>query len=178
MWKLLTASAVSFVALSVSLPAVADQEFHTLRLPLTALGAPGHPDLRAGHVIDIHSDSDNTAGHELYQVSGAAPLTDYTIVLDLNLSGCGGPGPMVPFANGVVLSTDARGNGNASTVLTQDDLAGVVGLNLGISWRLVVGPTVFVDPGSGLPLAVGGVSAYSTGDCVPVFIDDNQNGRP
>ncbi len=158
--------------------ATADQEFHTVRLPLLSTGAVGHPALRSGHVIDIHSDGDATAGHELYMVNGAAPHTPYTVVLDLNLSGCGGPGPMLPFANGVVVTTDDRGNGTGSVFLSQDELAGVVGLTLGISWRLVVGPQIVIEPTTGLPIALGGVTAYTTGACIPVFIDDNANGRP
>jgi hypothetical protein len=164
--------------LAAGSPATADQEFHTVRLSLLATGASGHPALRSGHVIDIHSDGDSTAGHELYMVSGAAPNTAYSVVLDLNLSGCGGPGPMLPFANGVVVTTDARGNGTGSVFLSQEQLAGVVGLTLGITWRLVVGPTIVIEPTTGLPIAIGGVTAYTTGACIPVFIDDNANGQP
>jgi len=170
-------SSVALVAtLALTAPALADQEFHTVRLPWIATGAAGHPELRSGHVIDIHSDGDSTAGHELYMVNGAAPLTGYTVVLDLNLSGCGGPGPMLPFANGVVIQTDEHGKGTDSIFLSQDDLAGVVGLTLGISWRLVVDPTIVIEPTTGLPIALGGVSAYTSGPCIPVFIDDNLNG--
>jgi hypothetical protein len=53
-----------------------------------------------------------------------------------------------------------------------------VGLTLGISWRLVVNPTIVIEPSSGLPIAIGGVTAYTTGACIPVFIDDNANGQP
>ena len=178
MRRKMTFGAVLALTIAFATPAVADQEFHTIRLPWIATGAPGHPELRSGHVIDIHSDGDSTAGHELYMVNGAAPLTDYSVVLDLNLSGCAGPGPMLPFANGVVVSTDSHGKGTASIFLSQDDLAGVVGLTLGISWRLVVGPTIVIEPTTGLPIALGGVTAYTSGECVPVFIDDNQNGAP
>jgi hypothetical protein len=164
--------------LSAGSPATADQEFHTVRLPLQSTGAVGHPPLRSGHVIDIHSDGDATAGHELYMVNGAAPNTPYSVVLDLNLSGCGGPGPMLPFANGVVVTTDAHGSGTGSVFLSQDQLSLVVGLTLGISWRLVVNPQIVIEPTTGLPIAIGGVTAYTTGACIPVFIDDNANGQP
>src|SRR5262245_40978552 len=93
--------AILLCALAGSIPSAhADQEFHSVRLPLVATGAPGHPVLKAGHVIDIHSDGDRPAGHELYMVNGAAPATGYSVVLDLNFGGCGAPGPIVPFANG------------------------------------------------------------------------------
>jgi hypothetical protein len=170
----------AMVATLVVLPqsGSADQEFHSVRLPLLATGAVGHPELRSGHVMDIHSDGDSTAGHELYMVNGAAPNTGYSVVLDLNLSGCGGPGPMLPFANGVVVTTDDRGNGTGSVFLSQEDLTLVVGFTLGISWRLVVNPTIAIEPTTQLPIALGGTTAYTTGACIPVFIDNNQNGQP
>lgn len=170
--------AIFAALLAAGSPATADQEFHTVRLPWLATGAPGHPPLRAGHVIDIHSDSDATAGHELYMVNGAAPNTPYTVVLDINLSGCGGPGPLLPFANGVVVTTDDQGKGTGSVFLGQEQLRIVVGLTLGITWRLVVNPQIVIEPGTGLPIALGGLSAYTSGACTPVFIDDNTNGQP
>ena len=171
-------SALLVTLLALPSSGAADQEFQSVRLPLLATGAAGHPPLRSGDVIDIHSDGDSTAGHELYMVNGAAANAAYSVVLDLNLSGCDGPGPMLPFANGVIVTTDDRGNGTGSVFLSQDQLAGVVGLTLGISWRLVVNPVIVIEPTTGLPIAIGGTTAYTTGGCIPVFIDDNQNGRP
>jgi hypothetical protein len=100
------------------------------------------------------------------------------VVLDLNFGGCSAPGPTVPFANGVVVTTDAHGNGTGSVFLSQDQLNQVAGLTLGIVWRLVVNPTIVFNTDLMLPLAIGGTTAYTTQTCIPVFIDDNENGQP
>ena len=62
----------------------ADQVFHSERLPLflTQDGADaGHPQLRSGHVVDIHPNGPVNGAHERYMVNGAKPNHNYQVVL-------------------------------------------------------------------------------------------------
>src|SRR6266542_1717276 len=87
-----TLSRVRVAALALLLApitlALADQDFHTERLPfsLTAEGAaaePPHPTLRSGHVVDIHANGPQIGALERYVINGARPNSSYDVVLEL-----------------------------------------------------------------------------------------------
>jgi hypothetical protein len=139
-------------------PAFADQSQHTdhLALSVTAAGAAaGHPELRSGQVVNTHTSGSVNFAIEDYMVNGAKPGTAYAVVLLLFAGSCSGP-LAFPFANGVVLSTDAQGNAHGQAKITPDDVAsfGLHDTDWGITWTLVA----------------GGVAAYTT-DCSQVHID-------
>src|SRR5436309_12593871 len=89
--------------------ATADMFFHTSHAVLTPIG---NEPLRSGFVNDMHAEGGVVAAHEVYQLNGALPDTDY--VMTLHLYGadatCSGPGlAVLP----TTISTNAAGNGEA-----------------------------------------------------------------
>jgi hypothetical protein len=138
-------------------PVLADQSFHTTRLPvaLTSDGdAAGHPTLRAGQVVDIHANGPVVFAIENYLLNGAKPMTSYAVVLDFYFGSCDGP-LVFPFPNGVTLTTDAEGNAQGQARLAPDAVDPAFrDTDWGIVWT-------FVD---------GSVAAYKTA-CADVHID-------
>jgi len=117
---------------------VADQVFHSQRLSfsLTAAGVlDGHPELRSGHVVDIHANGPQIGALERYMINGAKPNTSYQVILHVFDGGCeGDPFGLIPTA---ILETDAHGNAHGQAVFTPEQLAPFAGMVFGIRWTLV-----------------------------------------
>jgi hypothetical protein len=111
--RILVLAAVSAAALLALAPtALADQAFHTLKAPLSAVGnAP----LRSGWVSDSHANGPIIGAHEEYHVNGASPDTTYQVVIQFypGVTGCPGGAVAIPTAS---FTTNASGNGNADWV--------------------------------------------------------------
>jgi len=147
--RIFVLAVVSFAALlALATPALADQAFHTLKAPLSAVGnAPLH----SGWVSDSHANGPIIGAHEEYHVSGASPNTTYQVVIQFyaGVTGCPGGAVALPTAS---FTTNASGNGNAKWVFPGGPPAPIT-QNSAI-WQLV-GP--------------GNVVAYQT-DCQLVLI--------
>jgi hypothetical protein len=158
--RVVAALAAGLLLLSVGVaPVAADQSNHTehLRVSLTAAGAAsGYPELRAGQVVNIHAQGPTVFAIEDYLLNGAMPSTSYDVVLGFYAGSCSGPFAF-PFANGVVLATDAHGDAHGQARITPGEVAsfGLHDTDWGIVWT-------FVDP--------SGVVAYAT-PCTDVHID-------
>ena len=148
------------LALLVSAPPVfADQSFHSTRLPLalTAAGqTAGHPELRAGHVVDIHTNGPVVYAMEEYLLNGAKPDTDYQVVLHFYMNTACTPGGLFDFIlPGVTLTTDSLGNANGRARSTPADILEILhNTDWGITWTF----------------ESGGVAAYIT-PCAHVHLD-------
>jgi hypothetical protein len=152
---LLPIAAFSLLFSSLSSLALADSTFHTRRLALTltTTGAlADHPELRSGHVVDIHANGPQIGALERYMVNGAKANTSYTVTLLLFDGGCSGASAGVLTT--VTLETNAQGNAHGKTLFTPEELAPFAGLVFGVRWTLVS----------------GGVAAYET-SCIDVAID-------
>jgi hypothetical protein len=105
--------------------------------------------------VNIHTSGPVNFAIEDYMINGAKPNTAYDIVLLLFAGSCSGP-LAFPFANGVVLTTDAHGDAHGQAKITPEDVAafGLHNTDWGISWSLIA----------------DGVAAYTT-DCSQVHID-------
>ena len=147
--RILILAVVSAAALlALATPALADQAFHTLKAPLSAVGnAPLH----SGWVSDSHANGPIIGAHEEYHVNGASPNTTYQVVIQFyaGVTGCPGGAVQIPTAS---FTTNASGNGNAKWVFPGGPPAPIT-QNSAI-WQLV-GP--------------GNVVAYQT-DCQLVLI--------
>lgn len=138
----------------------ADQVFHSERLPffLTPAGAAaGHPELRSGHVIDIHPNGPVNGAHERYMINGAKPDTEYHVVLRIFGECFGTPDPVFDPVMTITLRTDKNGNAQGNfTFPAADPLPEP--FFLGVFWTLVEGEDE------------NAVVAYET-DCISVGID-------
>jgi hypothetical protein len=139
-------------------PVVADQTEHTTRLALsvtTAGTAAGHPELKAGHVLNTHTNGPVNFAIEDYMINGAKPDTAYAIVSLLFAGSCSGP-LAFPFANGAVLTTDAQGDAHGQAKIPPAEVTafGLHNTDWGITWTLVA----------------DNVTAYTT-PCTQVHID-------
>jgi hypothetical protein len=147
--RILVLAVVSAAALlALTTTARADQAFHTLKAPLSAVGnAPLH----SGWVSDSHANGPIIGAHEEYHVNGASPNTTYQVVIQFypGVTGCSGGAVAIPTAS---FTTNASGNGNANWVFPGGPPAPIT-QNSAI-WQLV-GP--------------GNVVAYQT-DCQLVLI--------
>jgi len=103
-------SAAAFFALATA--ALADQAFHTLNAPLSAVG--GAP-LKSGWIADIHANGPIIGAHEEYHLNGGSPNTTYQVVIQFYPGVTGCPGTAVPLPT-AQLTTNAAGNGNADWV--------------------------------------------------------------
>lgn len=93
-------------------PHVAGAVTDISRATYGALGLAGHPDLRAGGVVDVTYGRD-AGSRELHHVHGASPDTVYAVTADVYFTTACAPddpfGPVtVPEGE---LATDASGNG-------------------------------------------------------------------
>jgi hypothetical protein len=126
------------LVLTPAIALFADQDFHTERLPffLTSEGeAAGHPELRSGHVVDIHANGPQIGALERYMINGAKPNTSYQVLLMIFANDCDG-GFLPPPLPTVTLETDKHGNAHGKVVFTADDLADFSGLTFGVQWTL------------------------------------------
>jgi hypothetical protein len=103
--------AAAFFALATA--ALADQAFHTLKVPLSAVGdAP----LRSGWISDIHANGPIIGAHEEYHLNGGTPHTTYQVVIQFYPGVTGCPSGAVVALPTAQLTTNAAGNGNADWV--------------------------------------------------------------
>jgi len=131
----LAATAVSAAAFIGT--AAADRIYHTERLELSGVGgAPG-----GGMVVNIHPNGPNVYAHEIYTLRHAVPGT-YQVSLNLFATSlnCTGPSAALPTAT---ITTNATGNGRADVKFTPEDVAGLRGMTVSISWT-VAGPATYV----------------------------------
>jgi hypothetical protein len=131
----LAATAVSAAAFIGT--AAADRIYHTERLELSGVGgAPG-----GGMVVNIHPNGPNVYAHEIYTLRHAVPGT-YQVSLNLFATSlnCTGPSAALPTAT---ITTSATGNGRADVKFTPEDVAGLRGMTVSISWT-VAGPATYV----------------------------------
>lgn len=139
MWRILVVVAVAVCAAVLAGSAAADRAYHTEHLPLTGLaGAPG-----GGSVVNIHTDGPIVYAHEVYTLRAAVPGT-YQVFLNLfpaNLT-CSGAPIAFPTA---MLTTNARGYGQADAKFTPEEAADLRGLTFSINWT-VVGPATYISP--------------------------------
>jgi hypothetical protein len=145
--------------LAAAAPVAADQSNHTEYLVVTrtaAGAADDQPSLRAGHVVNIHAQGPQVFAIEGYELNGAAPMTDYAVVVEFYAGSCSGAFAF-PFPNGVVVPTDAAGVGHGRARITPDLVTefGLHDTDWGLIWDFV---------------APDGVVAYQS-TCAQVHID-------
>jgi hypothetical protein len=130
----------------------ADQAYRTERLPFTAVG--GAPELRAGHVMNSHSNGPVQYAREDYMVNGARPNEAYDVVIQVFLStACTGAPDLA--LNTAVIETGAKGQGQAAHVFVPADVAPFnPPLTVHASWIL----------------QRGGATEYQT-DCTTINLD-------
>jgi len=155
-FTLVTLIGMLTLALTLSTVAVADQVYHSERLPfaLTDAGAfADHPELRSGQVVNIHPNGPVNGALERYMINGAAANTSYgVVILAFDDPACGGtPSLNIPTAT---LTTNNQGNAHGQAKFTTDELVPFSGMTVGVRWTLVA----------------NGVVAYQT-DCTVVSID-------
>ena len=136
---------------------IADQVYHSERLDfwLTDEGeAAGHPELRSGHVVNIHPNGPVNGALERYMINGAAANASYQVViLAFSDLGCAGePTLAIPTA---LLETTAQGNAHGQGHFSRADIDPFSGATVGVFWTLE---------------DEDGVVAYRT-DCTVVSID-------
>jgi hypothetical protein len=118
--------------------AIADRVYHSERLDfwLTAEGeAAGHPELRSGHVVNIHPNGPVNGALERYMINGAAANANYQVVIlafaDL---GCAGdPTLAIPTA---LLETNSQGNAHGRGRFSRAELDPFSGAVIGVYWTL------------------------------------------
>ena len=113
----------------------------------------GHPELRSGHVVDIHTNGPVNGAFERYLINGAKSETNYQVILQVFQGGCKGAF-LFPLQT-TTLTTNKQGNAQGKAAFTPQDLAPFAGQVFGIQWTLV---------------DEGGVTAYET-ICIPVAVD-------
>ena len=147
--------AASVLAITAATAALADQVYHSERIDFVLTGAgnaAGHPELRAGHVVNIHPNGPVNGALERYMINGALPHTSYDVVLEAFGGGCGGDSLFAMVT--ATLDTNASGTAHADLTLTPSDLAPLSGATVGAQWTL----------------QASGVDAYQT-SCTTVVID-------
>jgi hypothetical protein len=155
------------VLILLQFPAVnADRLFHSERLDfwLTPDGeAAGHPELRSGHVVDIHPNGPVNGALERYMINGAKSDTDYQVVLRIfSDTDCEVPLDLLPELPTALLATNAQGNAHSKWKFSSAETAGFSGFVIGVFWTLV--------DEQGTEDTSDDVVAYQT-DCIEVAID-------
>jgi hypothetical protein len=118
--------------------AAADGAYHSERLSFSGGSDPAFH----GQVVNIHANGPVNGALERYQVVGAAPSTDYEVLIQFCEDG-----GFADFTQTAVLATDARGNGHASAAFSAADLAPFSGATVMIRWVLRVDATdVYATP--------------------------------
>ena len=133
--RVVVASAALAALLFAGGDASADRVYHSERLPLSSTGLEGHPELRSGHVVNIHPNGPENGALERYSLNGAAPNTAYAVVIVVDTS-CGGD--FLFELPTVTVQTNARGVGHGRLRFTPEDLADLSGATLGVHWEFRV----------------------------------------
>ena len=115
--------------------ATADRVYHTERLELTGIGAPG-----GGMVVNIHSNGPKIYAHEIYVLRHAVPGTYEVVLTVFSSQNCTGlPTAVIPTA---MIETNATGNGRADVKFTPEDVAPFRGTTVSIIWT-ATGPATY-----------------------------------
>ena len=159
----LVSTAIVIALLSFSAgTALADQAYHTERLPVHSAAA-GYP-LRNGMVVNIHTDGTTNFAVEEYNLNGAKPNTTYHLVREFQESLLGQIPEWAPLYTGFDLQTDKNGNGNCNIKVLVAQVAPLIEFgqtDLHVKFVFIEGGTL-VEIGPGMFLVVGGTEAYST----------------
>jgi hypothetical protein len=133
---LVLATTVVFAAAVVG-TAAADRVYQTEHLELRGVGGV----TGGGMVVNIHPNGPNVYAHEIYTLRQAVPGT-YQVSLNLFTTSlnCTGSSAVIPTAT---ITTNASGNGWADVNFTPEDVGGLRGMTVSISWT-VAGPATYV----------------------------------
>lgn len=140
----LVASAAFFAAALFAAPVLADQVYHSERLPVVSLGAAEGK----GQVVNIHANGPVVGAEERYLLVGAEPGS-YAVWIQVCASGA-----YVDFLTTATLETDPRGNGHARGAFSAAALEPFSGATISVRWTF----------------RRDGVDVYATG-CTTVTID-------
>lgn len=140
MRQLLCLAAVILGAAALAGAAAADGVYKSERLELRGFVGtePG-----GGMVVNVHPNGSQVYAHEIYTLQHAVPGT-YQVFLNISPGSLNCTGGST-FALGptATIETNAVGNGRADVKFTPDDVAGLRGMTVSISWT-VTGPATYV----------------------------------
>ena len=132
MSRVLALAIVGVTSLLVAGGVSADQAYHTERLTFEPVGDA--PALRAGQVINAHSNGRQRYAHEQYLVNGATPNTTYQVMIEVYADPtCETPMFALPTA---LLETGANGQASANAVFVPSDVSGLAPIVVGARWVL------------------------------------------
>lgn len=139
MKRVLRGAFVGACLMTLSGIAIADKTYHSERLDLwlTDVGEKaGHPDLRSGHVVNIHPNGPVNGALERYMINGAKPNTSYQVVINGFESPSCDNKAFIEIPTDL-LTTNAQGNAHGQAHFSRADIAGFSGRTLGVQWTLV-----------------------------------------
>jgi hypothetical protein len=115
--------------------AIADQVYHSERLDFWLVDED-HPELRSGHVVNIHPNGPVNGALERYMINGAAANANYQVVIEVfpDLGCAGDPDLSLPTA---LLETNRQGNAHGQGHFSRADIDPFSGATLGVFWTLV-----------------------------------------
>jgi len=173
MKKLLALMAtLAFVAaLTVPGTTLADQAYHTERLPVHSDDLSTYP-LRNGMVVNIHTNGTTDFAVEEYNLNGAKPNTTYELCRVFQESILYIEPPLAALDTGFSLTTDKNGNGqcNIKVLVSQVEPLIYYGqTDLHVSFVFIVGGGI--DPADLLGMNwINGTTAYET-DFTEIHLD-------
>lgn len=151
------AAVLAATGFTTASPASADAVYHTQHIALQPVGSAP---LRTGFVQNIHVNGPKIYAQERYALVGAAPLTTYTVTLQVYIedTSC----TTAPIAlESIAFTTNRAGNGVGRFTLPPSPLTdALAGATLGVVWQLSIGGSV----------SDGGTLAYQTA-CSTVTLD-------
>jgi hypothetical protein len=172
--KRIVGAVISVVAVTVLMliplsTALADQTYHTQRLPVH-VEAAGYP-LRNGTVVNIHSNGPVIFGKEQWILNGAKPNATFRLAREFQEKFLGVVPPGTPLDTGFVMRTDSKGNGNVSVAVSPAEVAPVLAWLQSVGQNSIHARLVFIEGGTVQNGAVvGGTLAYAT-DYAEVTLD-------
>jgi hypothetical protein len=143
--------------------AVADQAYHTDRLPFHSLNLSDYP-LKQGFMINIHMNGPNNFEKKEFQLNGAKPNTEFFIYRRFEEAVYNPQGVLlIPKGaqaySGYSILTDEHGNGHCELKLAPDDLVVVRGV-----------PSLYMTVVLYEGMRPGGIPAYET-EAFRTFLD-------
>ncbi len=138
---------LALLGLLCLVPAVyADSAFHTVQLPVarTAAGlSAGFPELKLGHVMDIHANGPTIYSIEQYTLSGSKPNTDYQVANVVWFAGCPSANPDISTADltlpTMVITSNANGFAHGTILGSPEGVPH--GITVGVLWTFTAGDT-------------------------------------
>jgi hypothetical protein len=156
--------------------ALADQAYHSERLPVHSLDPSVYP-LRNGIVVNIHTNGTTNFAVEEYNLNGAKPNATFWLCREFEESLLGLTAPWDALNTGFVLQTYKVGNGNCKIkflVAQVEPLIAAGQTDLHVKFVFIEGGTpVEVYPGTGIYKIVGGTPAYAT-DVTEIQMDSKR----